>query len=69
MTRGRRQRSPVRAIDAVDFAKQRPAVFVDDHQAILPGDKQTVIGWVGHNVVPAAIPAQCVGVGDAVRRW
>ena len=68
MTGGRRQRGSVRAVDAGDFAEQLPGVFVDDHHAILPGDKQTVIGWIGHDVVPAAIPAQRVGVGDPVRR-
>ena len=63
-----RHRGSVRALDAGDFAEQRPAVFVDDHHAILPGDKQAVIRWIGHDVVPAAVPAQRVRVGDAIRR-
>ena len=68
MSRGLRDRGSVRALDAGDFAEQRPAVFIDDHHAILPGDEQTVIGRIGHDVVPAPIPAQRVGVGHAVGR-
>ena len=47
----RRQRGSVRALDAGDFAEQRPAVFVDHHHAILPADEQTVIRRIGHDVV------------------
>jgi hypothetical protein len=68
MPRGFCQRGSVRTVDASNLAEQRPAVFIDDHHAILPGDKQTVIGWIGHEVVPSPVPAQRVGVGDAVRR-
>src|ERR1022692_1633974 len=68
MARGSRQRGSVRALNAGDFTEQRPAVFVDDHHAILAGDKQAVIWWIGDDVVPAAIPAQSVGLRDAVRR-
>ena len=68
MARGFRHRRSVRALDAGDFAKQFPAILADHHHAILPGDEQTVIGWIGHDVVPAAFPAQSVGLRDAVRR-
>ena len=68
MTRGGRHRGSMRAVYAGDFAKQFPAVFIDDHHAILPGDKQTVIGRVGHDVVPTAVPTQGVGVADPVGR-
>jgi len=61
-------RGSVRAVDAGDFAEEFPAVFIDDHPAILPSDKQTVIGRVGDDVVPAPVTAQHVGVGHAVRR-
>jgi len=48
----------VRALDASNFAEQRSAILKDDHHAVLPGDKQTVIGRIGHDVVPASVPAQ-----------
>jgi len=43
-----------------------PLAFIDNHHAILPGDKQTVIGWIGHDVVPAPVAAQSIGVGHVV---
>src|SRR5439155_15158623 len=51
-----------------DFAERRPIVLVDHHHPILPPDKQTMIWWIGHDVVPAAVSAQRVGVSDAVGR-
>ena len=62
------QRGSVRALNAGDFAEQLAVVFIDDHHAILPRDKQTVIRWIGHDVIPAPVPAQRVAVGHAVRR-
>ena len=47
MACGLRHRSFVRTLDTGNFAEQRPAVFIDDHHAILPGNKQTVIGGSG----------------------
>src|SRR5438128_1063084 len=47
MPRSLRHRGSVCALNASDLAEQRPLVFIDDHYAILPGDKQTVIGWIG----------------------
>ena len=67
MTRGGHERGSVGALDAGDFAEQRAAVRVDDHNPILAGDKETVIGGIGHDVIPAAISAQRVGSCDAVR--
>ena len=57
----------VRALDAGDFAEQFAGVLIDHHHAILPGDEDTVIRRIGHDVVPAAVPAKRVGVRDAVR--
>ena len=68
MSRGFGERGSVGALDAGDLAEQFAAVFIHDHYASLPGDEQTVIGWVGNDVVPAPIPAQRVVVGHAVRR-
>ena len=58
---------PVSAVDAGDFAEQHAGVFIDHHQSILAGDEEAVMGRIGHDVVPAAIPTQRVGMGDAVR--
>ena len=65
---GRRDRRAVRAVDAGDFAEQLAVVLVDDHHAILPADEQTVIRRIGHDVVPAAVAAERVGLGDVIRR-
>ena len=66
MPRGSGYSCSVCPLDAGDFAEQRSAVFIDYHYAILPCDKQAVIGRVGHNVVPTSISAQRVGVGHVV---
>ena len=68
MARAFRYRGSVRAFDAGDFAQQLPAVFIHHHHSVLPRDKQTVIGRIGHNVIPTSIPTQRVGVGHPVRR-
>jgi len=39
MSGGLRHGRSVRALDARDFSEQRPAVFIDYHHPILPGDK------------------------------
>jgi hypothetical protein len=60
---GFHQRGTVRPLDAGDFAEQRPAVFVDNHNAILPCDEQTVLNLIEHDIVPPAAPAtvwECV---------
>jgi hypothetical protein len=56
-------------VDSGDFAKQSSVIFVDDHHAILPGDKQTVIGWIGHNVIPGARAANFNVVDYFIGRW
>jgi hypothetical protein len=38
MSAASRHRRSVRALDAGDFAEQ-PAVFIDDHHTVLPGNK------------------------------
>ena len=43
-----------------------PVVLVDDHHAILSRDEQAVIRRIRHDVVPAAVAAERVGVRDAV---
>ena len=68
MARGIRHRGPVRALNAGDFAEQRPVVFVDHHHAILPADEQPVVRRIGDDVVPAAVAAERVRVCDAVER-
>ena len=68
MSCGWRQCGSVRALDAGDFAEQLPAVFIDHHHAILAGDKKTVVGRIGHDVVPTPVPAKRVGMGHAVGR-
>ena len=68
MSRRRGNRRPVRALNARHFAKQRPVVFVDHHHAILPANKQSVSWRVGHDVVPAAVAAERVGMCDPIDR-
>ena len=63
-----RKRGSMRPLDAGDFAEQLPAVFIDHHHAILAGDKKTVVGRIGHDVVPTPVPAKRVGMGHAVGR-
>jgi len=58
----------VRALDAGDFAEQSPAVLIDDHHAVLPRDKKTMIRRIRDYVIPTSVTAQSVGVGHVVRR-
>ena len=37
------------ALDPRDFTEQGPVLFVDDHHAVLPGNEQPVIGWIGNS--------------------
>ena len=66
MARGAGDRGSVRALDAGDFAEQRPAVLVDHHHAILAPDEQAVIRRIRHDVVPAAVAAEDIAMRDAV---
>ena len=61
-----RHRRSMRALDSSDLSQQLPGIFVHHHHASLPGDEQTVIRWIGHDVVPASVPSQGVGVGNTV---
>ena len=67
MSRVRRHCGAVCALNTSDLAEQHPLVFVDDHHAILPADEQPVIRGIGDDVVPAAVPAERIRMGDPVR--
>jgi hypothetical protein len=54
-----RQSGSLRPLDAGDSAEQRAAIFVDNYNAILSGDEQTVIHWIGHDIVPPTVPQSC----------
>ena len=55
------------ALNAGDFSEQLAGVLVDDHQAGLARDVDAVTGWVGDDVVPTAVAAERVFMGDAIR--
>jgi len=57
----------VRAVDPGDFADEMSIVHVDNHQPVLSADEHPVAWSVSNDVIPAAFPANVVGVGDLVR--
>ena len=56
----------VSALNAGDFSEQLAGILVDDHEAGLAGDVNAVTGWVGDDVVPTAVAAERVFMGDAI---
>src|SRR6185295_12400346 len=58
----------VRALNAGHLAEQPAAVFIDDHHPILAADEQPMCRRVWHDVIPAAVTTEHVGVRDPVRR-
>src|SRR5215831_8893105 len=54
MSRGVDDRSTMGTADARHFAEQFAGVFVYDHHPVLPGNEQTMIRRIGHDIVPAS---------------
>ena len=51
-----------------DFAEELAVILIDDHDAVLAGDEDAVVGRVGDDVIPGTVAADGVGVGDVVAR-
>ena len=68
MSRRVGHRRSVCALNAGDFTNERPVVFVNHHDAILAADEQPMIRRIGDDVVPTAVPAERIGVRDAIGR-
>ena len=62
-------RRAVGPVDARHLAEKLSVVFVHDHHAILPSDEQAMLRRIRHDVVPPAVSAQRVGMGNAVSGW
>src|SRR5262249_3705338 len=59
-------RDAVRAVDVRHGTEQLTGRGIDDHDAVLPTDEHTVVRRIGDDVVPAAVAADGIGVGDRV---
>jgi hypothetical protein len=60
-------RGAVRSINAAYFANHGSLVFVHHHHSILAGDVQAMTRRVGHYIIPAAVAAERVRMGNVIR--
>lgn len=56
----------VGAINGRDFTEELAILLVDDHEAVLAGNEDPVVGGIGDNVIPGAIAADSEGARDVV---